>query len=217
MIMHCETCVEFRQQQRKEPLQPTELPRVPWDKVAVDLFELDVHYLLTMDYYSRFPEICALSSTRAESIISVLKAAFSCHGIPRVVISDNGPQSACHQFHSFAEKYGIQHITSSPRHPQSNGLVERGVQTVKASLKKAHYSGGDFQLALLAYTMAPQETTGISPAQLLMGRKLRTTLPATSGQLRPVVVDPQEVRLRDGLQKERQKKYFDAHHGCWDL
>ena len=43
-------------------------------RVAVDLFELDVHYLLTMDYYSGFQEIRSLSSTRAESVISVLKA-----------------------------------------------------------------------------------------------------------------------------------------------
>ena len=73
------------------------------------------------------------------------------------------------------------------------------------------------QLALLAYRTAPQETTGISPAQLLMGRQLRTTLPATSVQLRPVVVNSQQVQQRDGLQKQRQKKNFDARHGCREL
>ena len=64
-----------------------------------------------------------------------------------MVISDNGPQFACHQFHGFAEQYGFHHVTSSPRHPQSNELVERGVQTVKGLLNKAQQSGGDFQLA----------------------------------------------------------------------
>ena len=93
--------------------------------------------------------------------------------------------------------------------------MERGgVQTVKGLLKEAQQSGGDFQLALLAYRTAPQETTGISPSQLLMGRHLRTTLPATSVQLRPVVVNPQQVQQRDGLQKQCQKQNFDARHEC---
>ena len=75
------------------------------------------------------------------------------------MISDNGPQFACHQFHGFAEQYGFHYVTSSPMHTQSNDLVERGVQTVKGLLKKAQHSGGDFQLPLLAYRTAPQETT----------------------------------------------------------
>ncbi|XP_062510134.1 uncharacterized protein LOC134186237 [Corticium candelabrum] len=50
-----------------------------------------------------------------------------------------------------------------------------------------------------------------------MGRQLRTTLPATSVQLRPVVVNSQQVQQRDGLQKQRQKKNFDARHGCREL
>ncbi|XP_062507605.1 uncharacterized protein K02A2.6-like [Corticium candelabrum] len=77
MIRHCETCMEFRPQQRKEPLQPTRLPQGPWDKVAIDLFELEnVQYLLSVDYYSRFPNIRTLSSTRAETVISALRDIF---------------------------------------------------------------------------------------------------------------------------------------------
>ena len=75
------------------------------------------------------------------------------------MISDNGPQFVCHQFHGFSEQYGFHHVTSSPRHPQSNGLVEREVQTVKGLLKKAQQSEGDFQLGMLEYRTAPQETT----------------------------------------------------------
>ena len=118
MIRHCETCMEFRPQQRKEPLQPTELPQGLWDKVAIELFELEnVQYLLSVDYYSRFPDIRTLFSTRAEHSHFSFERYFSCHGIPCVVISDNGPQFACHQFHGFAEQYGFHHVTSSPRHP----------------------------------------------------------------------------------------------------
>ena len=77
MIRPCKTCIEFRPQQRKEPLQPTQLPQGPWDKVAIDLFELEnVQYLLSVDYCLRIPDICSLSSTRAETVILSLKDIF---------------------------------------------------------------------------------------------------------------------------------------------
>ena len=69
--------MEFRPQQRKEPLHPTEMPQGPWDKVAINLFELEnVQYLLSVHYYSRFPDIRTFSSTRAETVISPLKDIF---------------------------------------------------------------------------------------------------------------------------------------------
>lgn len=58
MITNCDICARYQSQQRKEPLQSTELPERPWERVAVDLCEFrgDV-YLVLVDYYSRFPEV----------------------------------------------------------------------------------------------------------------------------------------------------------------
>jgi transposase InsO family protein len=103
--------------------------------------------------------------------------AFSRHGIPEELISDNGSQFSNKEFQTFLTGYGCSHVTSSPRHPQGNGLVERTVQTMKNLFKKSSMSGGDFHLALLSYRSTPHESTGTSPARLLMGRRLRTTLP----------------------------------------
>ena len=94
-----------------------------------------------VDYYSRFPEIRHLSSTRSANVISALTEIFACHGIPSEIVSDNGPQFSGAEFQQFAVKLGFRHITSSPRYPQGNGLVERCVQTVKAMLKKARFTG----------------------------------------------------------------------------
>ena len=67
--------------------------------------------------------------------------------IPEVLRSDNGPQYASKEFSEFADEHNIQHVTSSPHFPQSNGQVERMVQTMKGLLKQS----ADPHLAVLSY------------------------------------------------------------------
>ena len=71
------------------------------------------------------------------------------HGIPEVVHSDNGPEFSSLEFQQFAKQYQIQHVTSSPRLPQSNGLVEHTVQTAEELLKKLYEDNKDPYLAIL--------------------------------------------------------------------
>ena len=68
--------------------------------------------------------------------IGHMKSIFARHGIPELLVSDNGPQYSSIEFQKFVIDYGFKHITSSPKHPQSNGAAERAVQTIKSMLKK---------------------------------------------------------------------------------
>ena len=130
-VKRCRIFSQF-QRPKVEPLCPTELPDKPWLKVGTDLFMWkQATYLLVIDCYSRFIEIAKLSSTTSERVITHLKSIFARHGIPQTVILDNGPQYASSSFNAFADQYGFQHITSSPRYPQANGEAERAVQTIK--------------------------------------------------------------------------------------
>lgn len=65
---------------------------------------------------------------------------------------------------------------ASPRFPRANGLAERGVQVVKRLPKKTKHARKPFWAALLNYRLSPLED-GQSPAELLMGRRLRGRLP----------------------------------------
>lgn len=130
-------------------------------------------YLLIVDYYSRWPEIRLLDHLTSNTVITRLKSIFATHGIPELVISDNGPQFASHAFQNFAKEFGFTHTTSSPRYPQANGEAERAVQTVKNLLRKAT----DPYVALLLYRATPLQN-GFAPSELLMGRKLNTKLPS---------------------------------------
>ena len=121
-------------------------------------------------------KIC-LNGVTAEQVIVHTKSIFAGHGIPEVVISDNGPQYTSEAYAKFAKDYQFHHITSSPYCPQSNGEAERAVGTVKNLLKKSD----DPYLALLAYRATPLQN-GYSPSELLMCRMLRTTVPSTRSQ-----------------------------------
>ncbi|GFN99684.1 Pol polyprotein [Plakobranchus ocellatus] len=112
----------------KEPLLPSSFPEHPWSRVAMDLFDLHGKtYLLLVDYHSRWPEIRLLDRLSSAAVIARLKSIFATHGIPDVLVSDNGPQFASAEFRKFTEEFCFTHTTSSPRYPQANGEAERAV------------------------------------------------------------------------------------------
>lgn len=183
MVAQCEICLR-RQPQHTEPMIPSPLPRQPWQKLGADLladlfFQKGTTYLL-IDYFSRYIEIEKMPITTVKSVIQALKAIFSRHGVPETLISDNGQQFASSEFSAFAADYDFIHITSSPYFSQSNGEAERAVKTSKILLLKNH----DPYCALLAYRVT-QLLHGPSPAEMLMGRKLRSPLPQAKSQLEP--------------------------------
>ena len=211
MVKECPVCIKERPVP-PEPLITTATPAYPFQKVGMDLFELfKEQYLLVIDYYSRYIELALLRSTTAASVINHTKSIFARHGIPQIIVSDNGPQFASKQFEEFAQKYEFTHIASSPAYSQANGEAERAVQTAKSLLTKAE----DPYLALLAYRATPLEQ-GLSPAELLFGRKLRTKLPTVPSQFSPdegkEKAKRKEFRKKDKLKKQRQKRDFDRAH-----
>ena len=74
-------------------------------------------------------------------------------------------------------QWQIEHRVSSPRNPQSNGMAERCVQTMKASLIKTMEEGEDMDLALLTYKTTPLSHRLPLPAELLNSRKYKALLP----------------------------------------
>ena len=144
----CKTCIKYSKSQRNEPLQSHPTPEVPWHTVATDLFKTkNSKYLLIVDYYSRFPVLCKLGSTTSRVLVQQMKAVFAELGVPNIV-SDGGPQYTSAEFKDFMKHWQIEHRVSSPRNPQSNGMAEHCVQTMKASLIKTIEEGEDVDLAL---------------------------------------------------------------------
>ena len=188
----------------------TETPDRPWSIISADLFDLHGHaYLITVDHYSKWPELAKLDNQSSVHTIQHLKSQFARYGIPDKFISDNGPQFSSDSFKKFAKDYGFTHVTSSPHFPQSNGQAERTVQTVKSLLRKA----SDSYKALLAYRNTPLEKLGLSPSQLFLVRRLKTDLPTTAVLLKPEPHNSQEVEERIKTKKYQDKLHYDKHAG----
>ena len=129
------------------------------------------------DYYSKYPIVRKLNSTTSAAVINHLKSVFVEQEIPETLVSDNGPRYSSREFAAFCKQWGIEHVTSSPLYPQSNGLIERSVQTVENLQQKAEASGQDPYLALLRYPTTPLDSNLPSPARLLNRRDYRAQLP----------------------------------------
>ena len=183
-VLNCQICSTYQRENTREPMLPHIIPERPWSQLGADLFVFNGNnYLILVDYYSSFIELSLLHTTTSQQIITHLKSQFARHGIPDRVITDNGPQFSSDVFRQFTKDYCFQHCTASPYYPQSNGMAERAVQTVKNCLKKALLDRRDPYLALLEYRNTPMSDDLGSPAQRLMGRRTKTLIP-TSTKLR---------------------------------
>lgn len=212
MVSTCAQCQENRKSQPSEPMIPHDIPDRPWAKVGTDLVHYKNNdYMLCVDYYSKYPEMSKLNDQSSASTINALKSMFARHGLPDEVMSDNGPQYSSHEFAQFADQWEFKHTTISPGYSQSNGQVERTVQTIKDMFRKLEDEDGDPYLALLNYRNTPLDGVGKSPAQLLMSRRLKTRLPQKSTLLKPEVAKSVHSKL---VQRQKtQKFYYDQKAG----
>ncbi|UYV83111.1 K02A2.6-like [Cordylochernes scorpioides] len=201
-VEKCRTCQEYSRKNPEESRIAHEIPEFPWEKIAVDFMEVSgTSSILVVDYHSKFVEIRKLSSKRETETIMQLKTIFRTHGIPRTLVSDNGPPFNSTGFKNFAQKYEFKHQTSSPKYPRSNGQVERTIQTIKGLIIKAVKSGRDPNLALMEFNNTPKYDLP-SPTQMLMGRSVRTLSTYTRQQLKPLFDTTKNYqKLRDHQQK----------------
>ena len=113
----------------------------------------------------------------------------------------------------FTKLYDFVHVTSSPHFPQSNGHAERAVQTVKRLLNELK----DPYMSLLSYRTTPLHWCNLIPAELLMGRKLRTNLPQIQELLKPSWPYLETFREQNDEFKIKQKRYYDRYHRVHSL
>ena len=130
------------------------------------------------------------------------------HGLPLSVTSDNGPQFVLNEFEKYLEDCGIEHRKTTPLWSQANGEVERQNRSLLKRMQIAQAEGKQWKEEvhkyLIAYRSTPHTTAGVSPAELLFGRKIRTKLP----EFRKDNV-ASEVRDRDSEMKAKAKLYAD--------
>ena len=215
MVASCATCQQHRNRNPAQPLYPVPLPVHAFQRVSADIFlYAGVNYLLVVDAYSKWPSVVPLRSLSSSSTIAEMERIFSDFGTPEVVMSDNGSQFDCAEFSAFCARRNIRSVSSSPVYPQSNGLVERHIQTVKKTILKMFHDGRTLWESLAAIRSTPVSADLPSPAVLMQGRHLRGSLPFLPTRLTPQFVSAQFVR---GQLQRRQATASFHHHGRPDI
>ncbi|XP_064487305.1 uncharacterized protein K02A2.6-like [Ornithodoros turicata] len=165
----CQSCIQAA------PMPRTREP-VDWPTTGENWSRIHLDYagpvqgrmiLVIVDSHSKWIEAIPLRHATSESTVTSLRAVFSRFGIPRTLVTDNGTPFTSKEFAEFVRRNCITHLRSAPFHPQSNGLAERAVHTIKDALKKAGGSDLDTTLAriLFSYRRTPR-SSGKSPSEL---------------------------------------------------
>lgn len=216
-IRACHPCHLVRPRAKPEPIRSSRLPDGPWQEISIDLLEISngKHLLVVADYYSCWIEAILLKKTDANHVVRSSEAIFATHGLPQTIHSDNGLLFVSKEFEGFLEYLGIEHKKGVPYWPQSNGEVERCNETLLKIVRIARLEGKDWwkslQNFLFQYRVTPHTVTAVSPALLLMGRKLRDKLPQVKilEDRPPEPFWKQKLRERDARVKLRQKEHAD--------
>ena len=108
-------------------------------------------------------------------------------------------------------KWNIKYTTTSPTYPQSNGLIERRVRTVKGIIQKCEKTGNDTLIALQQHRCTPLDSNLPSPSEILYNRPIRTTPPSQH----PTLMQQNQQLINEQLlqRRDRMIRDHDRHAG----
>ena len=186
-VRSCPVCQKSRTPGKcgRAELGNTNVITTPFLKVAIDIIgpleltDRKNRYILTLvDMATRWPEAIPLPNTHTQTVIEALSNIFSRIGFPEQILSDNGPQFKSELYEQVCKFFHIVIIKSTPYHPMSNGLVERFNGSLKTMLMKVVEKDPKnwdryISAILFAYREVPNATTGLSPYEMVYGRKVR--------------------------------------------
>ncbi|XP_060074979.1 uncharacterized protein K02A2.6-like [Ylistrum balloti] len=174
MAETCEACQEMAPRSVKPPLKQHYDGDSPWSKVT------------------------------STGVVNILKKQFAHFGIPKTIVSDGGPQFTSKEFQLFTDLWGISHVTSSPQHQRANGKAESTVKVIKHIMLKCERNKEDQCEALMEQRNVPRQDTGLSPSEMLFGRKTRTLLPHL-----PRALNDEDMTRKREQRKKSVKRYYD--------
>ena len=206
LVRTCNHCLETRNEPPKAELHPWSWPTQVWHRIHIDYCGPlhGYYYLIVVDATSKWVEVFKTKYTTSTVTISLLRTCFSQFGIPVVLVSDNAQNFKSHEFESYLQSLGVKHLPTAIHSPHMNGQAERIVEIFKDRISDLN-KGGDVQEKidkfLFKYRLTPHAITGISPSELMFGRRIRCVFD---------LVRPHEsIQDRVIANQARMKKYSD--------
>lgn len=212
----CRACSSQRDEPPRAPLQPWSWPADPWARLNVDFLGpyRGRYYLVILDAHSKWLEVENVSSTSARAVITCFRKLFARFGLPKCIVSDNGPPFSSAEYQTYLNKNGIKRTLVAPYHPSSNGAAENAVRIVKRVLKKATVEGVDCDLALckflFSYRNTEHCTTQKEPSVALLGRRLRGRLDLLRPDTSAIVSEAQRLQTEAHDARGARPRRFES-------
>ena len=187
-IAECEECGQNKHSthHNKAPFQETNLPVVPMEHLQTDFagpFQAAQTHpyrfvLSIVDVLSRFVRMVPCKEDTAQAAIDAIINQWVCiFGVPVSMNSDRGTHFTSEVFKGMCSVLGIDHNYGAPKHPQSQGLVERQNQLISQvrCVCENDIEKWPDAVSRVAFThnMAENATTGIPPLQIVTGQEVR--------------------------------------------
>ena len=199
----CTSCGQFQNKPDKSSIHPWMMPEKPWSRLHLDhaINFLGRNWLVLVDAYSKYPCIHPTTSTSSKSTTAILEQEFAHFGYPHTLVTDNATTFMSQEFQAWCKQRGIVHVTGAPYHPATNGAAERLIQSFKQALRKSSLPPKEaLQEFLMQYRRIPF-ASGLSPSELLNGRRIRTKIDT---------LVPSIPHLLQGRQSKQASKYSNA-------
>ena len=207
LVEKCDLCQSQQNSTTIVQKYVSEAPPHPWHTVGSDLFYFQrIDLLVVVDYFSKYLIVRKIPNSTSSTVIKELGMIFSEFGKPQVFRSDNGPCYSSQEFKFFMQNWLIEHRTSSPHYPQSNGLAESMVKVSKNLIEKAVIQDLPWNQLLLDYRCTPISSDIPSPAEILFGRKLRSSISILPSQ----VMNDRISKQRELIAKKEGKFYTNT-------
>ena len=199
----CTSCGQFQNKPDKPSIHPWMMPEKPWSRLHLDhaINFLGRNWLVLVDAYSKYPCIHPTTSTSSKSTTAILEQEFAHFGYPHTLVTDNATTFMSQEFQAWCKQRGIVHLTGAPYHPATNGAAERLIQSFKQALRKSLLPPKEaLQEFLMQYRRIPF-ASGLSPSELLNGRRIRTKIDT---------LVPSIPHLLQGRQSRQASKHSNA-------
>jgi Integrase zinc binding domain/Integrase core domain len=230
-VKSCDSCQRRGRSKKNNILHPIPV-HSPFYQIGIDFVgplprtrRGKKYIIVAMDYLTKWPEARAVSEATAESAANFIYEQIICqHGCLQILLSDRGTHFNNNMIQKLTEKFKINHLLSTPYHPQTNGLVERFNRTLCESLARLSLKNNDWDLyiapTLFAYRTTKHSTTKIEPFFMVYGRAARLPIDTTESEshvaekdhLVDLIDQLPQIRAEAKLQiTQSQSKQKDRH------
>eukprot|EP00111_Clytia_hemisphaerica_P012925 TCONS_00037964-protein len=180
-VEKCEGCREHKGKALKASLQSIPCT-LPWQDITVDIlgpFKMTItgnKYILSfVDRFSSWPEAFCIPSCETPVLAQIMvDEIITRHGVPRSILSDNGPNFVSLLMKEVCAILGMEKLTTTPYHCQTNGMCERFHRSIARCLAQytdKHQDDWDkyLPMVLFAYRTSINASRKFTPFMLNYG------------------------------------------------